>query len=255
VSFNIYGCWTLFKKEVVRFMKVFIQTILAPTVSTMLYLLVFGVVFEDAVVIYGGQSYSSFLIPGLVMMAMTQNAFANSSSSILQSKMNGNIVFVMLAPISVFEFYLAFVMAAIVRGLVVGVGVLLIAALLVDFEVYSIGLILLFAIVSSGVMGAMGVIAGISADKYDHLSAFQNFIILPLTFLSGVFYSIQNLPPFWQEVSSYNPVFYLIDGFRHGFLGVSDVDYQQSVVVALLFFILLSILSIFMLHSGYKMRE
>jgi ABC-2 type transport system permease protein len=101
----------------------------------------------------------------------------------------------------------------------------------------------------------MGVIAGISADKYDHLSAFQNFIILPLTFLSGVFYSIQNLPPFWQEVSSYNPVFYLIDGFRHGFLGVSDVDYQQSVVVALLFFILLSILSIFMLHSGYKMRE
>lgn len=251
---NLYGCWTLFRKEVWRFLKVFVQTVLAPTVSTLLYLLVFGVVFEEAVVVYDGHSYSSFLIPGLVMMALAQNAFANGSSSILQSKMNGNIIFVLLAPLSSFEFYIAFVGAAVLRGLVVGAGVLLMAALLVDVEIYSITLILLFATLSSGVMGAMGVIAGIWSDKYDHLSAFQNFIILPLTFLSGVFYSIQDLPTFWQQVSAYNPVFYMIDGFRYGFLGVSDVNHQQSIMIALIFFAALSLLSIGMLRSGYKLR-
>jgi len=254
-SQNLYGCWTLFRKEVWRFLKVFVQTVLAPTVSTLLYLLVFGVVFEEAVVVYEGHSYSSFLIPGLVMMALAQNAFANGSSSILQSKMNGNIIFMLLAPLSSFEFYIAFVAAAILRGLVVGIGVMAMAALLVDVEIYSVILILLFATLSSGVMGAMGVIAGIWSDKYDHLSAFQNFIILPLTFLSGVFYSIQDLPPFWQQVSSYNPVFYMIDGFRYGFLGISDVSYLHSMIVALLFFVTLSLLSIGMLHSGYKLRE
>ncbi|MBC8519377.1 MAG: ABC transporter permease [Gammaproteobacteria bacterium] len=251
---NLYGCWTLFRKEVWRFLKVFVQTVLAPTVSTLLYLLVFGVVFEEAVVVYEGHSYSSFLIPGLVMMALAQNAFANGSSSILQSKMNGNIIFVLLAPLSSFEFYIAFVAAAILRGLVVGIGVMAVAALLVDVEIYSVALILLFATLSSGVMGAMGVIAGIWSDKYDHLSAFQNFIILPLTFLSGVFYSIQDLPPFWQQISAYNPVFYMIDGFRYGFLGVSDVSHIQSMVVAFMFFTALSLLSIGMLRSGYKLR-
>ncbi len=251
---NIYGSWTLFRKEVLRFLKVSIQTVLAPTVSTLLYLLVFGVVFEETVVVYEGHSYSGFLIPGLVMMALAQNAFANGSSSILQSKMNGNIIFVLLAPLSYIEFYLAFVGAAILRGVVVGISVLLVAAAVIRVELYSIPLILLFALLSSGVMGALGIIAGIWSDKYDHLSAFQNFIILPLTFLSGVFYSIQDLPPFWQQISTYNPVFYLIDGFRYGFLGVSDVSYIQSMVVALLFFIGLSLLSIAMLRSGYKLR-
>ncbi len=251
---NLFGCWTLFKKEVLRFVKVFVQTVLAPTVSTLLYLLVFGVVFEEAVVVYEGHSYSDFLIPGLVMMAMAQNAFANGSSSILQSKMNGNIIFVLLAPLSPFEFYLAFIGAAILRGVVVGAGVLLVAAMIVNVGLHSALLVMLFAILSSGVMGAMGIIAGIWSDKYDHLSAFQNFIILPLTFLSGVFYSIENLPLFWQQVSSWNPVFYMIDGFRYGFLGTSDVSYMQSILVSALFFVGLSLLSIGMLHRGYKLR-
>lgn len=251
---NLFGCWTLFKKEVWRFLKVSVQTILAPAVSTLLYLLVFGVVFEEAVVVYEGHSYSSFLIPGLVMMTLAQNAFANSSSSILQSKMNGNIVFMLLAPLSSLEVYLAFLGAAILRGLVTGGAVLLIAALLVDVEIYSVGLILLFALISSGVLGTLGLIAGIWSEKYDHLSAFQNFIILPLTFLSGVFFSIQDLSPFWQQVSAWNPVFYLIDGFRYGFLGVSDVSYLQSLWVASLFLVMLSGGTVMMLRSGYKLR-
>lgn len=251
---NLFGCWTLFKKEVWRFLKVSVQTILAPAVSTLLYLLVFGVVFEEAVVVYEEHSYSSFLIPGLVMMTLAQNAFANSSSSILQSKMNGNIVFMLLAPLSSLEVYLAFLGAAILRGLVTGGAVLLIAALLVDVEIYSVGLILLFALISSGVLGTLGLIAGIWSEKYDHLSAFQNFIILPLTFLSGVFFSIQDLSPFWQQVSAWNPVFYLIDGFRYGFLGVSDVSYLQSLWVASLFLVMLSGGTVMMLRSGYKLR-
>ena len=251
---NPYGCWTLFRKEVWRFLKVSVQTVLAPAVSTLLYLLVFGVVFEEAVVVYEGHSYSSFLIPGLVMMTLAQNAFANSSSSILQSKMNGNIVFLLLAPLSALEVYLAFLGAAIARGLVPGGAVLLIASLITPVTLHSALLVLLFALLSSGVMGALGIIAGIWSEKYDHLSAFQNFIILPLTFLSGVFYSIQDLPPFWRAVSSWNPVFYLIDGFRFGFLGVSDVSFGASVVVATLFLLLLTLLSIAILRSGYKLR-
>jgi ABC-2 type transport system permease protein len=251
---NLFGCWTLFRKEVWRFLKVSVQTILAPAVSTLLYLLVFGVVFEEAVVVYEGHSYSSFLIPGLVMMTLAQNAFANSSSSLLQSKMNGNIVFMLLAPLSSLEVYLAFLGAAILRGLVTGGAVLLIAALLVEVEIHSLGLILLFALLSSGVLGALGLIAGIWSEKYDHLSAFQNFIILPLTFLSGVFYSIQDLSPFWQQLSVWNPVFYLIDGFRYGFLGVSDVSHLQSLWIALLFLLGLSLLTVMMLRSGYKLR-
>ena len=251
---NGYGSWTLFKKEVWRFLKVFVQTVLAPAVSTLLYLLVFGVVFEEAVVVYEGHSYSSFLIPGLVMMTLAQNAFANSSSSILQSKMNGNIIFMLLSPLSSLEVYSAFLGAAILRGLVTGGSVLLIAVLLVPVEIHSFGLILLFALLSSGVLGALGIVAGIWSEKYDHLSAFQNFIILPLTFLSGVFFSIQDLSPFWQNVSSWNPVFYLIDGFRYGFLGVSDVSHLQSLMIAFTFLLLLSGVCVAILRSGYKLR-
>ncbi len=254
MSVNLYGSWTLLRKEVWRFLKVSVQTILAPAASTLLYLLVFGVVFEEAVVIYEGHSYSSFLIPGLAMMTLAQNAFANSSSSILQSKMNGNIVFLLLAPLSSLEIYLSFVLAAVLRGLVTGGAVLVIAALLSPITLESPLIVLLFALLASAGMGALGLIAGIWADKYDHLSAFQNFIILPLTFLSGVFYSIRDLSSFWQQLSAWNPVFYLIDGFRYGFLGVSDTAPLQSFGVALIFLLMLSGFSVALLRSGYKLR-
>lgn len=252
--FNAAGFYTLFAKEVWRFMKVVTQTILTPAVTTVLYLVVFAQVLEGRVDVYSDVSYTTFLVPGLVIMAVLQNAFANSSSSIIQSKMNGNLVFVLLAPLSVLEFYLAFVLAAVVRGLLVGAVVYLISLAYVDLKIASPGLVLLFAVLGSAMLGALGVIAGVWATKYDQLAAFQNFIVLPLSFLSGVFYSIASLPDFWREASHLNPFFYMIDGFRHGVIGVSDVDPGRSLLVCLIFLLFLSLLCLWMLHKGYKIR-
>jgi ABC-2 type transport system permease protein len=249
------GFTTLFYKEVLRFWKVGFQTVAAPVLTAMLYLLIFSHVLESRVRVYDTISYTAFLVPGLVMMSLLQNAFANSSSSLIQSKVTGNIVFVLLPPISYREFYSAYVLAAIVRGLVVGFGVLLATAWFtpLDFEqpLWAIA----FAIFGGAVLASLGVIAGIWADKFDQLAAFQNFLIMPLTFLSGVFYSIHSLPPFWQQVSHFNPVFYMIDGFRYGFFGRSDVSPWQSLTVVACCLALLAALTLTMLKRGYKLRN
>jgi ABC-2 type transport system permease protein len=251
---NRIGLYTLFAKEVWRFLKVATQTVLTPAVTTLLYLVVFAQVLEGRIEVYEGVSYTGFLIPGLVMMTVLQNAFANSSSSIIQSKMNGSIVFVLLSPISVLEFYLAFIGAAVVRGLLVGVTVFLVSKIFVDVPVTHGGIILLFAVIGSVVLGALGIIAGIWASRYDQLSAFQNFIILPLSFLSGVFYSIYTLPELWQSVSRFNPFFYMIDGFRYGFIGVSDANPWFSLLICVIFAAFISGFCLFLLHKGYKLR-
>jgi ABC-2 type transport system permease protein len=189
------------------------------------------------------------------MMSLLQNAFANSSSSLIQSKVTGNIVFVLLPPISYREFYGAYVLAAIVRGLVVGGGVLLATAWFAPLNFEQPLWVIAFAIIGGAVLASLGVIAGIWADKFDQLAAFQNFLIMPLTFLSGVFYSIHSLPPFWQQVSHFNPVFYMIDGFRYGFFGRSDVSPWQSLTVVACCLLLLAALTLAMLKSGYKLRN
>jgi len=249
------GFYTLFAKEVWRFLKVTIQTILTPVITILLYLLVFSSVLSAHVQVYAGVSYTAFLVPGLIVMSILQNAFSNSSSSLFQAKQNGNIVFVLLAPLSELEFYLAFVAASVVRGLLVGLGVWLAALWFVAVPMYSIWLVLLFAVLGSALLGAFGLVSAISADKWDHISAFQNFVILPLSFLSGVFYSIHSLPPFWAELSLYNPFFYMIDGFRYGFLGVSDAPWGLSLLVTIVFLLVVSGLSLWLLRTGYKMRE
>ncbi len=251
---NWRGMYTLFGKEVWRFMKVAIQTVLTPVVTALLYLLVFSHVLEERVEIYPGISYTAFLIPGLIMMSVIQNAFANSSSSLIQSKMNGNLVFVLLAPLSVLEFFLAFVAAAVLRGILVGVVLYVGALWFADLPVYSVVEVLAFTVLGSALLGALGVIAGIWADKYDQLAAFQNFLILPLSFLSGVFYSIYSLPPFWQTLSHFNPFFYMIDGVRYGFLGVSDVSPWLSLGIMAAFLLLCSGICLIMLSRGYKIR-
>jgi ABC-2 type transport system permease protein len=218
------GFLTLLYKEILRFWKVSFQTVAAPILTALLFLLIFTHVLEGRVRVYESVTYSSFLVPGLVMMSLLQNAFANSSSSLIQSKVTGNIIFMLLPPISYVQFFAAYVLAAIVRGIVVGLGVLLVTLWFVDLGWQAPLWILAFALLGGAIMGALGVIAGIWADKFDQLAAFQNFIIMPLTFLSGVFYSIHSLPPFWQRVSHFNPIFYMIDGFRYGFFGVSDVS-------------------------------
>jgi ABC-2 type transport system permease protein len=249
------GFSALFYKELLRFWKVVVQTVVAPVVTALLYLLIFSHVLEAHIEVYPGVSYSSFLVPGLVMMSMLQNAFANSSSSLIQSKMQGNIVFVLLPPLSYLEFFLAYLGAAILRGLVVGLGVWAVTLWFTALQMPHLGWLLAYGLLACAIMGALGILAGIWAEKYDQLAAFQNFLILPLTFLSGVFYSIHSLPPFWQAVSHANPVFYLIDGFRYAFVGHSDTDPWLGLLVASACFVAISTVTLALLRSGYKLRH
>lgn len=247
------GFWTLLSKEVLRFWKVSFQTVAAPVLTALLYLLIFGHVLDEHVQVHG-VAYTGFLVPGLVMMQVLQNAFANSSSSLIQSKVTGSIVFVLLPPISHGAFFSAYVLAAIFRGMMVGVGVLTVTAWFAPLRVESPLWILAFALCGGGILGALGMIAGIWAEKFDQLAAFQNFLIMPLTMLSGVFYSIHSLPVFWQRVSHYNPVFYMIDGFRYGFFGVSDVSPAVSLSIVVACFIGVSVLTLELLKRGWKLR-
>ncbi|WP_124951242.1 ABC transporter permease [Sulfuriferula thiophila] len=249
------GFYTLLYKELLRFWKVSFQTVLAPVITALLYLLIFSHVLAEHVQVYPGVSYTAFLVPGLVMMSMLQNAFANSSSSLIQSKITGNIVFVLLPPLSYLEFFAAYLVAAITRGIVVGLGVFVVTLIFTSVSIDHPLWLILFAVLCSGILGALGVIAGIWAEKFDQLAAFQNFIIMPLTFLSGVFYSIHSLPPFWLAVSRFNPVFYMIDGFRYGFFGASDVSPGLSLLVVLVSFVALSAFCLLLLQRGYKLRH
>ncbi|MBC7415859.1 MAG: ABC transporter permease [Herminiimonas sp.] len=249
------GFQTLFYKEILRFWKVATQTVAAPVLTAMLYLLIFGHVLESHVQVYPGVQYTAFLVPGLVMMSVLQNAFANSSSSLIQSKITGNLVFVLLPPLSHWELFGAYVLAAVVRGLVVGAGVFIITAWFAHLSFVAPWWIAIFALLGAAMLGTMGLIAGIWAEKFDQLAAFQNFLIMPATFLSGVFYSIHSLPPFWQAVSHANPFFYMIDGFRYGFFGQSDVDPLLSLGIVAVFFAALALIAIQLLKSGYKLRH
>jgi ABC-2 type transport system permease protein len=252
---GLVGFRTLLFKEVLRFWKVSFQTVAAPVLTAILYLLIFGHVLEDRVKVYDQISYTAFLVPGLVMMSVLQNAFANSSSSLIQSKITGNLVFVLLPPLSHWEMFGAYVVASVVRGLAVGVGVLLVTGWFADLHVANVGWILVFALLGAAMLGSLGLIAGIWAEKFDQLAAFQNFLIMPATFLSGVFYSIHSLPPFWQKVSHANPFFYMIDGFRYGFFGVSDVSPVFSLAVVGSAFVVVAAIALRLLKTGFKLRH
>jgi len=248
------GWQTLFYKEVLRFWKVSFQTVAAPVLTAVLYLLIFGHVLEDHVKVYDRISYTAFLVPGLVMMSVLQNSFANSSSSIIQSKIMGSLVFVLLTPLSHWAWFVAYVGSSVVRGLVVGLGVFIVTLAFARPEFAAPLWILLFALLGAALLATLGLIAGLWADKFDQLAAFQNFLIMPLTMLSGVFYSIHSLPDFWQGVSHFNPFFFMIDGFRYGFFGVSDVSPWMSIGVVTVCFIVLAIITLQMLARGYKLR-
>ena len=255
MTFFSVGFQTLFYKETLRFWKVATQTVGAPILTAMLYLLIFGHVLEGKVEVYPGVSYTAFLIPGLVMMSVLQNAFANASSSLIQSKITGNLVFILLPPLSHWEIISAYVLASIVRGLVVGTGVFVITAWFAHMSFVAPWWIIVFALLGSAILGTMGVIAGIWAEKFDQLAAFQNFLIVPATFLAGVFYSIHSLPPFWLAVSHVNPFFYMIDGFRHGFFGQSDISPWISLAIVSAFFVVLATIAVNLLKRGYNLRH
>ena len=255
VDAPLTGFRALLHKEVLRFFKVGFQTVGAPVLNALLFLLIFSHVLDRHVTVYGDVAYTRFLVPGLVMMAVLQNAFANSSSSLIQSKITGNIIFVLLPPLSYREFYAAYVLAATLRGLFVGTGVLLVSMPFVELSIANPLWVLVFALMGGGIMGSFGVIAGIWADKFDQLAAFQNFLIMPLTMLSGVFYSIRSLPQLWQDVSYFNPFFFMIDGFRYGFFGQSDASPWLSLGVVSACFVCLAALTLAMLARGYKLRS
>ena len=248
------GWRTLFYKEVLRFWKVGFQTVAAPVLTAVLYMLIFGHVLEDHVKIYGQVSYTAFLVPGLVMMSVLQNAFANSASSLVQSKIMGNLVFLLMTPLSHWNWFFAYVGSSVVRGLLVGAGVFVATLFFATPAFVAPWWIVIFAVLGAAMLGALGLIAGLWADKFDQMAAFQNFVIMPMTFLSGVFYSIHSLPPFWQGVSHLNPFFYMIDGFRFGFFGVSDVSPWLSLGVVGAAFLVVSAVAVQLLRTGYKIR-
>lgn len=253
---NVAAGWqTLLYKEILRFWKVSFQTVAAPVLTAMLYLLIFGHVLEDHVKVYDRISYTAFLVPGLVMMSLLQNSFANSSSSLIQSKIMGNLIFVLLTPLSHRSWFVAYVGSSVARGLAVGAGVFAITAWFARPSFEAPLWILAFALLGAGMLGALGVIAGLWAEKFDQMAAFQNFIIMPMTFLSGVFYSIHSLPPFWQKVSHLNPFFYMIDGFRYGFFGVSDVSPWLSLAIVGSAMLVVSAIALHLLRIGYKIRN
>ena len=248
------GWQALFYKEILRFWKVGFQTVAAPVMTAMLYLLIFGHVLEDRVKVYDQITYTAFLLPGLVMMSVLQNAFANSSSSLIQSKMMGNLVFLLLTPLNHWSWFFAYVGSSVVRGLAVGLGVFVVTGWFTPLSFVAPQWIVLFAIMGATMLSSMGVIAGLWAEKFDQMAAFQNFIIMPMTFLSGVFYSIHSLPPFWQTLSHFNPFFYMIDGFRYGFFGVSDVSPWLSLAVVGSCTVLISATALHLLRIGFKIR-
>ena len=249
------GWQTLFYKEVLRFWKVSFQTVAAPVLTAVLYLLIFGHVLEDHVKVYDRISYTAFLVPGLVMMSVLQNAFANSSSSIIQSKIMGSLVFVLLTPLSHWAWFVAYVGSSVVRGLVVGLGVFVVTLAFARPEFAAPLWIVVFALLGAALLATLGLIAGLWADKFDQMAAFQNFVILPMTFLSGVFYSVHSLPDFWHGVSRLNPFFYLIDGFRRGFFGQSDVSPWLSLAVVLSVTLAVAAVALRLLKTGYKIRH
>jgi ABC-2 type transport system permease protein len=254
-AFDLTGAGTLFRKEILRFWKVATQTVAAPVLTSVMYLLIFGQALQTRVEVFPGVAYTSFLVPGLVMMSVLQNAFANSSSSLVQSKITGNLVFLLVSPLSHWAWFAAYVGAAVVRGLAVGLGVFIVTIWFAPVRLAEPWWIVIFAALGAGMLGSLGLIAGLWAEKFDQMAAFQNFIIMPLTFLAGVFYSVHSLPTVWQTLSHANPFFYMIDGFRRGFFGVSDVSPWLSLGIVGLSFVVVAGVALRLLSTGYKMRH
>jgi ABC-2 type transport system permease protein len=252
---NRVGLMTLVQREISRFLIVYMQTIIAPIITTLLFYTVFALAFGGAQRYIGDVPFLAFLAPGLIMMNMAQNAFSNTSSSLVIAKMQGNIVDILMPPLSDFELLVGFTVGSVVRGLVVGMATLAAVAVFVPVHIHSWSLILVFALLGAMLMGSLGFATGIWSEKFDHLATVTNFIITPLTFLSGTFYSVNSLPEFWRGLALYNPFFYMIDGFRAGFIGHADGSILTGILLLVSLNILLAGLVLWMLRTGYKMKS
>ena len=252
---NLIGLQTVAMKEVGRFMNVYLQTIVAPVVTTLLFYAVFALAFGGVTRTIGEIPYMTFLAPGLIMMTMVQNAFTNTSSSMVISKVQGNIVDILMPPLSAVEIFIGYSIGGVFRGLCVGAAVGVVMAVFADLTIHSLWVIVVFTILGNVLLSSIGLAAGIWSYKFDHISAVTNFLVTPLTFLSGTFYSIQQLPEIWQALAHYNPFFYMIDGFRYGFIGQADGNIMIGIAMLLVLNILLAALCLWMLRSGYKIKS
>ena len=255
ISSNFLSLWSLFKKEVLRFLKVGVQTIIGPAVSSLLFLAVFILALGKSLNDINGISYANFIAPGLIMMTIMQNSFSNPASSIGQAKFQGNIVDVLMAPLGDLELTIGYLGGSIARGLVCGFVTTVGIAFFIQIEIFSLFALFFYAFMGSLMMGALGVMVGIWADKWDQQEGITNFIILPMTFLSGTFYSISKLPEFWQKLAHYNPFFYNIDGFRYAFTGYSDSSLFAGGVILIIINFILIFLCYLMFRSGYKLKS
>jgi ABC-2 type transport system permease protein len=251
---NLRAPYTIFRKEVLRFKAVGLQTVVAPVVTALLYVIVFAQMLSRGASIQPGVDNLAFLVPGLAMMSLLQNAFSNSSSSLMQSKLNGNLVFVLLSPLSPFEIFAGFTAAAAVRGIVIGGIIVALAAPFVHLPVHDPAVVVAFAVLGGTLFGALGLIAALWATRFEELAGFQSFVVVPLSFLSGVFYRVDALPAPWRTISLMNPCFYLVDGFRHGFFGSSAAPPDRSLVLTLAALLLTSTVAVALLARGYKIR-
>jgi len=255
ISSNYLSLYSLLKKEVLRFFKVGIQTIIGPAVSSLLFLAVFNLALGRSVQTINDVQFANFIAPGLIMMTILQNAFANSASSIGQAKSQGNIVDILMAPLGDIELTIGYIGGSIVRGLICGLVTAFGINIFISLSIYSITALLFYSFMGSLMMGSLGTMVGIWADKWDQQQGITNFIVLPLTFLSGTFYSISRLPEIWQNIALFNPFFYNIDGFRYAFLGKSD----SSLFVGSLTLITINSILLFfcylMFKTGYKLKS
>ena len=251
---NWVGLWTLYSKEVERFLKVYQHTIAGPALTTLLFLAVFSLALGRAVVDVGGIKYIEFLAPGLIIMTMAQNAFTNTSSSLISSKIMGNIVDLLMPPFTAHEINIAFIFGAITRAILVGIATAILMIPFVDINISNFFFFAFFAISGSIMMALIGLIAGIWAEKFDHIGAITNFAITPLTFLSGTFYSINRLPEPFYTISQYNPFFYMIDGFRYSMIGYADANIYIGMFVLTSINIFLYFISWIMLTKGWYLK-
>ena len=252
---NWYGLWTLYKKEVQRFFKIFLQTIAAPIATTILFMAIFTLALGNLRPDIKGVPFIEFLAPGLIMMSILQQAFNHTSSSLLISKIQGNIVDILMPPISAGEMNVAISMGGVTRGIVVAlVSLPCIHFLFVELSIFHTWAIIYYSVSGSLFLSLLGIITGIWSEKFDHLGTITNFIIVPLSFLSGTFYSVDRMPEFARVLIDYNPFFYIIDGFRYGFIGSSDSSIFFGVVFILLLNIFLWLLSLFLLKKGWRLK-
>lgn len=252
---NRIGLATLIRREVGRFINVYSQTIIAPVITTLMFYTVFALAFGGIERIVGDTPYMVFLAPGLLMMTMVQNAFANTSSSMVIGKVQGNIVDVLMPPLSAGEFYTGYMMGGVLRGLCVGLVTGITVGLVVHLPVHSVFIIVLYAFLGTMLLSTLGLAAGIWSEKFDHIAAVTNFIVTPLTFLSGTFYSAAQLPGFWEKLVHFNPFFYMIDGFRYGFTGHADGSVSIGIAVLVVCNLALTLLTLHMIRSGYKIKS